>query len=161
MGRIQPRVAWDQIYIARSKGCPPLGPNRKHPCPRTRWHAYRMHPVSSTMASLYGVCFGKGLITYWTIPYLWQGQVVVRSKYGGYWNKTRSTADSGGSSFPCMIIITNIFPLTDKLTTHQASPCHTGHTRLNEELGTSSCLPKTATFPASFRYAWEAYEDDH
>ena len=24
MGRLQPRVAWDQIYIARSKGWPPL-----------------------------------------------------------------------------------------------------------------------------------------
>ena len=29
------------------------------------------------MASLYGVCFGKGLTTYWTIPRLRQGQVVV------------------------------------------------------------------------------------
>ena len=35
--------------------------------------------------------------------------MVVRNKYGGYWNKTRSTVDSGGSSIPCMISITNIF----------------------------------------------------
>ena len=35
----------------------PLGPNRKHPCPRTRWPAYQLQPVSSTMASLYGVCW--------------------------------------------------------------------------------------------------------
>ena len=52
------------------------------------------------------VCARKGLTTYWTVPYLRQGQVVVRNKYGGYWNKTRSTADSGGSSIPCMISIT-------------------------------------------------------
>ena len=138
----------------------PLGYNRKHPCPQTRWHAYRMPPVSSTMASLYGVCL-EGLTTYWTVPYLRQGQVVARNKYGGYWSKTRSTADSGGSSIPRMISITNISSLTDKLTTHQASPCHTGHTSLDEELGTSSCLPKTTTLPASCRYAWKAREDDH
>ena len=51
------------------------------------------------------------------------------------------------SKYSPRISMTKIFPLTDKLTTHQASPCHTGHTRLNEELGTSSCLPKTTTFP--------------
>ena len=55
----------------------------------------------------------KGLTTYWTVPYLWQGQVVVRNKYGGYWNKTRSTVDSGGLSIPCMISITNIFQPTE------------------------------------------------
>ena len=86
------------------------------------------------------VCARKGLTTYWTVPYLWQGQVVVRNKYGGYWNKTRSTADSGGSSIPCMISITNISQLTDRITAHHTSSCHTGHTRLDEELGTSSCL---------------------
>ena len=79
----------------------------------------------------------------------------------GLLDKTRSKADSGGSSVPCMISITKIFPITDKLNTHQAPPCHTGYTRLNEGLGTSSRLPKTATFPTSFRHAWEAYEDDH
>ena len=35
--------------------------------------------------------------------------MVVRNKYGGYWNKTRSTVDSGGSSIPCMISMTHIF----------------------------------------------------
>ena len=77
--------------------------SRKHPCPLTKWHAYRMHPVSSTMASLYGVCFGKGLTTYWTVPYLWQGQVVARNKYGGYRNKTRSTVNLGGLSLPVVV----------------------------------------------------------
>ena len=36
---------------------------------------------------------------------------------------------------------------SDRITAHHTSSCHTGHTRLDEELGTSSCLPKTATFP--------------
>ena len=39
--------------------------------------------------------------------------MVVRNKYGGYWNKTRSTVDSGGLSIPCMISITNIFQPTE------------------------------------------------
>ena len=70
-------------------------------------------------------------------------------------------ADSGGPSIHRMISITKIFPLTDRITAHQTSSCHTGHTRPDEELGTSSCLPKTTTFPASCRYAWKAREDDH
>ena len=37
------------------------------------------------MASLYGVCFGKGLTTYWTIPCPLQEQVVVPTK-GSYWS---------------------------------------------------------------------------
>ena len=39
--------------------------------------------------------------------------MVVRNKYGGYWKKTRSTVDSGGSSIPCMISMTNIFHPTE------------------------------------------------
>ena len=35
--------------------------------------------------------------------------MVVRHKYGGYWNKTRSIVDSGGLSVSCMISTTNIF----------------------------------------------------
>jgi hypothetical protein len=35
--------------------------------------------------------------------------VVVRNKYGGYWNKTRSMVDSGGLCVPCMVSTTNIF----------------------------------------------------
>jgi len=69
--------------------------------------------------------------------------------------------DSGGLSIPCMISITNIFHPTDRITTHHTPSCHTGHTRLDEELGTSSGLPKTETFPASFRQARKAYEDDY
>ena len=80
------------------------------------------------------VCAREGLTTYWTVPYLRQGQVVVRNKYGGYWNKTRSMVDSGGLSISCMISITNIFQPTDRITTHHTSSCHTGHNRLDEEL---------------------------
>ena len=87
--------------------------------------------------------------------------MAVRNKYGGYWNKTRSMTDSGGLSVPCMISTTKVFPLTGRLITRQASPCHTGHSRPDEVLGTSSCLPKTTTFPASFRYAREAYKDEY
>ena len=47
--------------------------------------------------------------------------MVVRNKYGGYWNKTRSTVDSGGLSIPCMISITNIFQPTES---PLISPCH-------------------------------------
>ena len=60
-----------------------------------------------------------------------------------------------------MISTTKVFPLTGRLITRQASPCHTGHTRPDEVLGTSPCLPKTTAFPASFRYAREAYEDEY
>ena len=69
--------------------------------------------------------------------------------------------DSGGLIIPCMISITNIFQSTDRITTHHTSSCHTGHTRLDEELGTSSGLSKTETFPASFRQARKAYKDDY
>ena len=41
--------------------------------------------------------------------------MVVRNKYGGYWNKTRSTVDSGGLSISCMISIRNIFQPTDRI----------------------------------------------
>ena len=64
----------------------------------------------------------------------------------GLLDKTRSTADSGGSSILCMISITKIFPLTGKLTTRQASPCHTGHDCPDGGLGTRPCLPKTEAF---------------
>ena len=101
-----------------------------------------MHPVSSTMASLYGVCFGKGLTTYWTVPYLWQGQVVVQNKYGGYWNKTRSTADSGGLSIPCMISIANVFQPTDRIPTHHTLLCHTGHNRLDGDWRQARVYPR-------------------
>ena len=40
---------------------------------------------------------------------------------------------------------------SDRITTHHTSPCLTGHNHLDEELETSSCLPKTETFPDFFR----------
>ena len=40
---------------------------------------------------------------------------------------------------------------SDRITTHHTLPCPTGHNCLDEELETSSCLPKTETFPDSFR----------
>ena len=61
---------------------------------------------------------------------------------GVYWNKTRSTADSGGSSIPCMISITNIFQLTDRITAHHTSSCHTGHTRLTRNWGQARVYPR-------------------
>ena len=100
-----------------------------------------MQPVSSTMASL-TVCARKGLTTYWTVPYLWQGQVVVWNKYGGYWKKTRSMVDSGGFSIPCMISITNMFQPTDRITTHHTSLCHTGHNHLDEDWRQARVYPR-------------------
>ena len=47
--------------------------------------------------------------------------MVVRNKYGGYWNKPRSMVDSGGLSIPCMISMTNIFQPTES---PLISPCH-------------------------------------
>ena len=41
--------------------------------------------------------------------------MVVRNKYGGYWNKTRSMVDSGSLSISCMISITKIFQPTDRI----------------------------------------------
>ena len=40
------------------------------------------------------------------------------------------------------------------------SSCRTGHNRLDGELETSPCLPKTETFPESFRYAWKICDGD-
>ena len=162
MGRLQPRLAWDhKIYNARKLGKPlpsATTGNTHAPGPGGMPTGCIRYLPPWPLCTVYA---RKGLTTYWTVPYLRQGQVVLRNKYGGHWNKTRSTADSGGPSIHCMICITDIFPLTDRITARQTSSCHTGQTRLNEEFGTSSCLPKTTTFPASFRYAWKAHEDDH
>ena len=85
---------------------------------------------------------GKGLTAYRTVPYLWQGQVVVRNKYGGYWNKTQSTVDSGGLSIPCMVSITNMFQPTDKITTHHTSLCRTRHNHLDEDWRQARVYPR-------------------
>src|SRR3990170_6966660 len=60
-GRPTPRIAWDQIYIARSKGCPPLGPNRKHPRPLTGWRALIQGHGTLITAPLFGVYKERGL----------------------------------------------------------------------------------------------------
>ena len=62
--------------------------------------------------------------------------MVVRNKYGGYRNKTRSTVDSGGSSIPCMISITNIFHQTESplISPYHAIPDRTVPTETGDKL---------------------------
>ena len=62
--------------------------------------------------------------------------MVVRNKYGGYWNKTRSTVDSGGLSIPCMISITNIFHPTESplISPYHAIPDITVPTETGDKL---------------------------
>ena len=62
--------------------------------------------------------------------------MVVRSKYGGYWNKTRSKVDSGGSSIPCMISMTNIFHPTESplISPYHAIPDITVPTETGDKL---------------------------
>jgi hypothetical protein len=110
VGRLQPRLAWDyKIYNARKLGELPPRSQPETPMPPDQVTclpdaAGILHHGLSVRCVL-----RKGLTTYWTIPYLRQGQVVARSKNGGYWHKTRSMVISGGLSIPCMIITTNIF----------------------------------------------------
>ena len=103
----------------------------------------------------------KGLTTYWTVPYLRQGQVVVRNKYGGYWNKTRSTVDSGGFlKIPCMICKTNIFSI-NRITAHYTLLCHTGHDRPNGDRRQAHAYPRQRLSRILSRHACEAHEDDY
>ena len=74
------------LYRAQTGEAIPFGYNRKHPCPRTEWQALIRGHGTFITASLYSVCFGKGLTTYWTIPCPLQGQVVVPTK-GSYWTR--------------------------------------------------------------------------
>ena len=62
--------------------------------------------------------------------------MVVRNKYGGYWNKTRSTVDSGGLSIPYMISITNIFHPTESplISPYHAIPDITVPTETGDKL---------------------------
>ena len=113
----------------------PLGPNRKHPCPRTRWPAYQLQPVSSTMASLYGVCWKEvdNLLNRTLLAVETSGST---KQVWGYWNKTRSTVDSGGLSIPCMISITNIFQPTESplISPYHAIPDITVPTETGDKL---------------------------
>ena len=79
---------------------------------------------------------GQGLTTYRTVPYLWQGQVAARNKYGGYWNKTQSTADSGGLSISCMTCITQISQPTESplIIPYNAIPDITVPTKTGDKL---------------------------
>jgi len=149
VGRLQPRLSMgsQNLYRAQTRGATPSA-TTETPMPPDQVACLPeasgiFHHGLSVRCVL-----GNGLTTYWTVPYLWQGQVVVWNKYGGYWNKTRSTADSGGLSIPCMISIPNIFQPTDRITTPHTSSCPTGHNHLDEEPKISSCLPKTETFSA-------------
>ena len=100
MGRLQPRVAWDhRIYNARELGELPPRLQPETPMPPDQV-ACLPDAAGIFHHGLSVRCVPrKGLTTYWTVPYLRQGQVVVRNKYGGYRNKTRSTVDSGGLCF--------------------------------------------------------------
>ena len=66
---------------------------------------------------------GKGLTTYWTIPYPRQGQVVARIKYGGYRNKTQSTVDSGGYVFLQWLAQQNFSVVPNRVTTWRVPTC--------------------------------------
>ena len=68
--------------------------------------------------------------------------MVAWNKYGGYWNKTRSTVDSGGLGVTCTISITNMFQTTATITTHPASLCRTGHNRLDEDRRQARVYPR-------------------
>ena len=62
--------------------------------------------------------------------------MVVRNKYGVYWNNTRSTVGSGGSSIPCMISITNIYHQTESplISPYHAIPDRTVPTETGDKL---------------------------
>ena len=108
----------------------PLGLNRKHPCPRTRWHAYRPQPISSTMASLYGVCLkGVDNLLNRTLPaagtsgstrQVW-GLLEQDSVYGRLRRFINSLHD-----------MYNKYISTNKITTQYTLPCHTGRKRPDE-----------------------------
>jgi hypothetical protein len=88
----------------------------------------------------------KGLTIYWTAPCLRQGPVVVRNKYGGYWNKTRSMVDSGGLRVPCMVSITIIFQ-TNRQQHHSSCPTMPYWVYSSQRnTSISSCLLKTRGF---------------
>ena len=159
MGRLQPRVAWEQISIARSNGCPPLGPNRKHPCPRTRWHAYWLQPVSSTMASLYGVCL-KGVedLLNCTLPaagtsgstkQVW-GLLEQDSIYGQLWRFIISLHD-----------MYNKYISTIRITAHYTLLCHIGHNRPDGDRWQAHAYPRQRLSRIPFRHACKAHEDDY
>ena len=86
--------------------------------------------------------------------------MVARNKCGGYWNKTRSTVDSGGLCVTCMISITNMFS-TNRHNHHSSCLTVSYRTQSSQRPETSSCLPKTEAFPSSFRYAREACDGDY
>ena len=85
--------------------------------------------------------------------------MVVRDKYGGYWNKTRSMVDSRGLSIPCMINIMKIFQPTESplILPYHAIPDITVPTDTGDKL-----MPTQGRgFPGSYRYACKAHEDDY
>ena len=137
----------------------PLGPNRKHPCPRTRWPAYRLQPISSTMASLYGVCW-KGVDdllnrtlpaagTSGTTRQIW-GLLEQDSIYGRLWRLISSLHD--------MYIK---YISTDEITTHYTLLCHTGHNRPDGDRRQAHSYPRQRLSRIPFRHACKAHEDDY
>ena len=137
----------------------PLGPNRKHPCPRTRWPAYWMQPVSSTMASMYGVCW-KGVddLLNHTLPaagtsgstkQVW-GLLEQDSIYGRLRRFINSLHD-----------MYNKYISTNKITAQYTLPCHTGHNRPDGDRRQTHTYPRQRFFPVFCRYAFKAYEGDY
>ena len=118
----------------------PLGLNRKHPCPRTRWPAYRLQTVSSTMASLYGVCL-KGV--------------------DDLLNRTQPAAGTSGSTKQVWVLleqnsiygrlrrfISSLHDMyikyisTEEITTQCTLPCHTGHNRPDGDQRQTHAYPR-------------------
>ena len=140
------------LYRAQT-GELPLRLQPKHPCPRTGWLALIHGHGTLITASLYGVCFGKGLTTYWTIPCPLQGQVVVPTK-GSYWTRLGLQ--------PTQVIQVSTNNITTSEINHHSSsltkPCRAYSSRR----GIRDKLVSTQDhdFPASYRCAREAHEGD-
>ena len=118
----------------------PLGPNRKHPCPRTRWPAYQLQPVSSTMASLYGVCWKEvdnllnrtllAVETSGSMKQVW-GLLEQDSIYGRLGRFKNSLHD-----------MYNKYISTNEITTHYTLLYHTRHNRPDGDRRQTHAYPR-------------------
>ena len=141
------------LYHAQTGEAIPFGYNRKHPCPRTEWQALIRGHGTFITASLYGVCFGKGLTTYWTIPCPLQGQVVVPTK-GSYWTRLGLQ--------PTQVIQVSTNNITTSEINHHSSSLTMLCRAYSSQRGIRDKLVSTQDhdFPASYRCAREAHEGD-
>ena len=141
------------LYRAQTGEAIPFGYNRKHPCPRTEWQALIRGHGTFITASLYGVCFGKGLTTYWTIPCPLQGQVVVPTK-GSYWSRLGLQ--------PTQVVQVSTNNITTSEINHHSSSLTMLCRAYSSQRGIRDKLVSTQDhdFPASYRCAREAHEGD-